>query len=146
MYCNYCGKVIQDDANVCAYCGTRVGAVLARKRLLRPRAGRKIAGVCLGVAEYFDRCHAGSSSLVADLDRNRVRVACLPGGVDRDAGRAVELACSGTRCTNGHELVGCCARCTLTIGDEVRDQWRRANFLRGSWIRDTDRFASSFSC
>lgn len=22
MYCNYCGKVIQDDANVCAYCGT----------------------------------------------------------------------------------------------------------------------------
>lgn len=54
MYCNYCGKVIQDDANVCAYCGTRVGSVLARKRLIRPRAGRKIAGVCAGVAEYFD--------------------------------------------------------------------------------------------
>ena len=54
MYCNYCGKVIQDDANVCAYCGTRVGAVLARKRLIRPRAGRKIGGVCAGVAEYFD--------------------------------------------------------------------------------------------
>jgi phage shock protein C len=54
MYCNYCGKVIQDDANVCAYCGTRVGAVLARKRLLRPRNGRKIAGVCAGFAEYFD--------------------------------------------------------------------------------------------
>jgi len=54
MYCNYCGKVIQDDANVCAYCGTRVGSVLARKRLLRPRAGRKIAGVCAGFAEYFD--------------------------------------------------------------------------------------------
>jgi phage shock protein C len=54
MYCNYCGKVIQDDANVCAYCGTRVGAVLARKRLIRPRADRKIAGVCAGFAEYFD--------------------------------------------------------------------------------------------
>ena len=54
MYCNYCGKVIQDDANVCAYCGTRVGAVLARKRLIRPREGRKIAGVCAGFAEYFD--------------------------------------------------------------------------------------------
>jgi len=54
MYCNYCGKVIQDDANVCAYCGTRVGAVTARKRLVRPRTGRKIAGVCAGWAEYFD--------------------------------------------------------------------------------------------
>ena len=54
MYCNYCGKVIQDDANVCAYCGIRVGASVARKRLVRPRQGRKIAGVCLGCAEYFD--------------------------------------------------------------------------------------------
>lgn len=54
MYCNYCGKVIQDDANNCAYCGRRVGGVLARKRLIRPRAARKIAGVCLGFAEYFD--------------------------------------------------------------------------------------------
>ena len=54
MYCNYCGKAIQDDANVCAYCGTRVGSVLARKRLMRPRDGRRIAGVCAGLAEYFD--------------------------------------------------------------------------------------------
>ena len=54
MYCNYCGKVIQDDANVCAYCGTRVGGVIGRKRLVRPRADRKIAGVCAGLAEYFD--------------------------------------------------------------------------------------------
>ena len=54
MYCNYCGKVIQEDANLCAYCGTRVGAVVARQRLVRPRVGRKIGGVCRGFAEYFD--------------------------------------------------------------------------------------------
>jgi phage shock protein PspC (stress-responsive transcriptional regulator) len=46
--------MIQDDAALCAYCGVRVGASLARHRLVRPRQGRKIAGVCLGFAEYFD--------------------------------------------------------------------------------------------
>jgi len=54
MYCNRCGKVIQDDAVVCAYCGAQVGPSPARKKLMRPRVGRKIAGVCLGFAEYFD--------------------------------------------------------------------------------------------
>ena len=54
MYCNFCGKVIQDDANVCAYCGRRVGAVAARKQLLRSRTDRKVAGVCAGLAEHFD--------------------------------------------------------------------------------------------
>jgi len=65
MYCNYCGKVIQDDAAVCAYCGVRVGASIARKRLVRPRQGRKIAGVCLGFSEYFD------------IDVTLLRLVCL---------------------------------------------------------------------
>src|SRR5512146_724085 len=54
MYCNYCGKCIQDDANVCAYCGRQVALAVARRRLVRPRTGRKIAGVCLAFADYFD--------------------------------------------------------------------------------------------
>ena len=54
MYCNYCGKVIQDDANVCAYCGRRIAAVAGRSKLMRSCADRKIAGVCAGFAQYFD--------------------------------------------------------------------------------------------
>jgi phage shock protein C len=58
MYCNYCGKQIQDDALICAYCGRRVGyAPPPPKTLMRPPKGspeRKIAGVCAGFADYFD--------------------------------------------------------------------------------------------
>ncbi|MGH9529425.1 MAG: PspC domain-containing protein, partial [Terriglobales bacterium] len=74
MYCNYCGKVIQEDANVCAYCGKRIGSIESRHRLMRSRTDRKVAGVCAGFAEYFD------------LDVSLVRVvwliaALLPPGV-----------------------------------------------------------------
>ena len=54
MYCNFCGKVIQDDAYCCAYCGKRLAPVAGRMRLIRPRQGRKIAGVCAGFAQYFN--------------------------------------------------------------------------------------------
>lgn len=54
MYCNACGKNIPDDANLCAYCGRSVGYRATQKRLMRPRVGRKIAGVCAGFANYFD--------------------------------------------------------------------------------------------
>ena len=70
MYCNYCGKVIQDDAVVCAYCGIRVGASLARRKLIRPRLGRKVAGVCLGFSEYFgiDVVHADTVIAVGCIE------------------------------------------------------------------------------
>ena len=54
MFCNACGKNIPDDANLCAYCGRSVGYHAQVRRLMRPRAGRKIAGVCAGFAEYLD--------------------------------------------------------------------------------------------
>ena len=54
MYCNHCGKVIPGDGALCAYCGAGVGGSVGGKRMVRPRAGRKIAGVCLGFAQYFD--------------------------------------------------------------------------------------------
>lgn len=51
MYCNACGKAIPDDARVCSYCGRPVAGI--RKQLVRPRHGRRIAGVCLGLAQHF---------------------------------------------------------------------------------------------
>ncbi|MGA8622881.1 MAG: PspC domain-containing protein [Candidatus Sulfotelmatobacter sp.] len=54
MYCNACGKAIAEDGRFCSYCGTVVGIPPTRKRLMRSRAERKIAGVCAGIAHYFD--------------------------------------------------------------------------------------------
>lgn len=68
MYCNGCGKQIPNDSKFCDACGrVVVGAVPSssgssyqrpsdpyRGRLIRPQEGRKIAGVCLAVANYLD--------------------------------------------------------------------------------------------
>lgn len=57
MYCNFCGSQIQDDARVCAYCARPIGARVAppppRRDLVRPREGRKLGGVALGMANYW---------------------------------------------------------------------------------------------
>jgi phage shock protein C len=55
MYCNACGKAIAEDARLCPYCGKVVGSAPPPKKLMRPRAHRKIAGVCAGLAEHFDQ-------------------------------------------------------------------------------------------
>ena len=54
MYCNACGKAIADDGRFCSYCGNVVGIPPTPKKLMRLRYDRKIAGVCSGLAQYFD--------------------------------------------------------------------------------------------
>lgn len=53
VYCNQCGKQNPDDARICAYCGAPVPGAAQERRLVRPRAGRRIAGVCAGLADYY---------------------------------------------------------------------------------------------
>jgi phage shock protein C len=54
MYCNACGKMIADDARFCTYCGVGVGRPLVGREMIRPRANRKIAGVCAAFGHYLD--------------------------------------------------------------------------------------------
>ena len=55
MYCNGCGKTMQDDASFCSYCGRHVDMAKALPRkLMRPREGRVLAGVCRALAQYFE--------------------------------------------------------------------------------------------
>jgi phage shock protein C len=65
MYCNACGKAIAEDGHFCPYCGNVVGIPPTPKKLMRSRTERKIAGVCAGLAEYFD------------LDASLVRILCI---------------------------------------------------------------------
>lgn len=75
MYCTQCGAHLDDSARYCISCGKPTGAesstrngeagsassnpaaasaTASPKRLRRILAGKKIAGVCAGFAEYFD--------------------------------------------------------------------------------------------
>jgi phage shock protein C len=61
MYCCNCGKELENEARFCSVCGTArptvrppMGDPYPRMPLSRIREGRKIAGVCGGVARYFD--------------------------------------------------------------------------------------------
>ncbi len=60
MYCSSCGIEVSDGARFCPQCGTATSrnaftslAGKPVKTLSRPRDGRKIAGVCAGIARYL---------------------------------------------------------------------------------------------
>ena len=62
MVCANCQKEIAPNSNFCYYCGARqatanpaaAAATPSRRRLMRSSADKKIAGVCAGIADYFD--------------------------------------------------------------------------------------------
>ena len=62
MYCSNCGKSIDDSSVFCQFCGARVAqqksspfTIPSGKRpFARYSNDKKIAGVCGGVARYFD--------------------------------------------------------------------------------------------
>jgi phage shock protein C len=54
MTCVNCQCEIPERANYCHLCGTRQGTATYRRRLMRSTTDSKIAGVCGGLAEYFD--------------------------------------------------------------------------------------------
>jgi phage shock protein C len=61
MYCCNCGKELEEEARFCSVCGTakppirpQTGYARQQGSISRIREGRKIAGVCGGVARYFE--------------------------------------------------------------------------------------------
>jgi phage shock protein C len=58
LFCSGCGKTLGADARFCSACGKPVpeggfSTTETRGPLVRPLLGRKIAGVCLGLANYY---------------------------------------------------------------------------------------------
>ena len=64
MFCANCQKEIADGSKFCYNCGNKLAAGSAApapaaaplpvKRLMRSSRDKKIAGVCAGLADYFD--------------------------------------------------------------------------------------------
>ncbi|MGH9519348.1 MAG: PspC domain-containing protein [Terriglobales bacterium] len=58
MYCNACGNEVGGNARFCAQCGRALPQAALprghRRPLERPRQGRKVAGVCLAIANSMD--------------------------------------------------------------------------------------------
>ena len=57
MFCTHCGVQLRDEDNFCSQCARPTGRGIAAqtgKRLILPREGKKIAGVCAGFARYLE--------------------------------------------------------------------------------------------
>ena len=61
MFCFNCGKELEEAAHYCSACGAQrasvrrpAGEFQQRPPLSRVREGKRVAGVCGGVARYFD--------------------------------------------------------------------------------------------
>jgi phage shock protein C len=54
-YCHRCGTGLPPGARFCTVCGTAVpmGPGVVNRPLVRPRVGRHIAGVCLGLSRAY---------------------------------------------------------------------------------------------
>ena len=54
MYCSSCGKQVAAHAQFCASCGGAQPGNVSNKKIVRPLIGRKVGGVCAGIAHYLN--------------------------------------------------------------------------------------------
>lgn len=60
MYCAHCGNKVEENFRYCAGCGASTSGEARSERswtprgLSRPREGKKLGGVCAGVARYLE--------------------------------------------------------------------------------------------
>lgn len=51
--CPYCAEPIQESAVKCRYCGSALESSVLQREWYRSRQGKKVAGICAGLAKEF---------------------------------------------------------------------------------------------
>jgi phage shock protein C len=54
MFCTHCGIQVAPHASYCPSCGGAQPGNVANRHLVRPIIGRKVGGVCAGIANYLN--------------------------------------------------------------------------------------------